>query len=106
MRYAQAVVRTSKASRYLKALCNHFDRKVTATYDDNRGWVQFGFGECRMDADDTQLVFGIRAEDDEHFARVMYVVKDHLERFSGDEGLQVDWVEYPFLDIQPLTNIP
>lgn len=33
-RVATAHVETGKASRYLKALCNHFDRKVTASYDD------------------------------------------------------------------------
>jgi len=90
---AQATVQTPKASRYLKALCNHFNRKVTAEYDDNHGTVQFGFGTCEMDADDQQLVIRVQAEDDENFARVKYVVSDHLERFSGDEGLRVQWEE-------------
>lgn len=90
---AHARVETPKASRYLKALCNHFNRKVTAEYDDNRGTVQFGFGDCEMDADDHVLVIRVQADNDENFARVKYVVSDHLERFSGDEALQVAWVE-------------
>ncbi len=28
-----------RAERYLKALCNHFNRKVTASYKGNRGMV-------------------------------------------------------------------
>jgi iron complex transport system substrate-binding protein len=38
-RVATAQVATPKASRYLKALCNHFDRKAEARYDDNRGFM-------------------------------------------------------------------
>lgn len=90
---AQAVVPTAKASRYLKALCNHFNRKVTAVYDGHHGSVQFGFGTCQMDADDRTLVIHVQAQDEENFARVKHVVADHLERFSGDEGLQVEWTE-------------
>jgi hypothetical protein len=90
---AQAKVETEKAERYLKALCNHFNKRVTAKYGDNHGSVQFGFGNCQMDADANALVIRIQAEDDENFARVKYVVADHLERFSGDDALQIQWME-------------
>lgn len=93
MLHAQATVDTTKASRYLKALCNHFNRKVTAEYDDNHGKVQFGFGDCEMDADGHSLVIRIQADNDENFARVKYVVSDHLERFSGEEALQTEWID-------------
>lgn len=88
---AQAEVTTDKSSRYLKALCNHFNRKVTAEYDDNHGTVQFGFGYCELDATEGKLAIFIQAEDDENFGRVKYVVADHLERFSGEDALQVEW---------------
>jgi len=90
---AHSTVETEKASRYLKALCNHFDRKVTATYDDNHGDVQFGFGSCQMDADAQTLSIHVQADNDENFARVKFVVADHLERFSGDDALKVEWAE-------------
>jgi hypothetical protein len=93
MYISHATVQTHKASRYLKALCNHFNRKVTAVYDDNHGSVQFGFGNCEMDATDTALVIHIQSDTDENFTRVKYVVADHLERFSGDEQLRVEWGE-------------
>jgi len=90
---AKSTVQTEKASRYLKALCNHFDRKVTAEYDDNQGNVDFGFGHCQMIADETSLSVSIQADDEEQFGRVKFVVADHLERFSGDEALKLEWVE-------------
>ena len=90
---AHSNVTTDKAERYLKALCNHFNRKVTAEYNDNRGTVNFGFGECEFDASSSELVIRIQAENEENFARVKFVVADHLERFSGDDALKVQWSE-------------
>ena len=43
----EASVPTVKVSRYLKALCNFFDRKVSATYDEVLGKVEFGFAYCK-----------------------------------------------------------
>jgi len=90
---AHATVETEKASRYLKALCNHFDRKVTAEYNDTQGTVAFGFGDCQMEATDNTLQISIQAETDENFGRVKYVISDHLIRFAPNEDLSVDWVE-------------
>lgn len=90
---AQASVLTPRASRYLKALCNHFDRKVTAEYDDNRGTVNLGFGTCQMVAEADSLVIRVQADDEQNFTRVKYIVSDHLTRFSGEEALHVEWNE-------------
>jgi hypothetical protein len=90
---AQASVTTPKAGRYLKALCNHFNQKVTAEYTDERGIVQFGFGYCEMFAEADVLKIRIQSETEENFERVKYVVSDHLERFSGDEPLTITWEE-------------
>ncbi len=92
MLQAHAQVQTPKASRYLKALCNHFNRKVSAEYNDQHGSVQFGFGVCTMDASADVLTLRVQAEDVDNFARVKWVVADHLIRFSSDEGLEVVWV--------------
>jgi hypothetical protein len=99
MLQASAQVTTEKASRYLKALCNHFDRKVTAEYTDNHGTVDFGFGTCEMYADDNKLSIQIASDTPETFERVKYVVSDHLERFSGDEALQANWTVIDTADI-------
>lgn len=88
---AQAVIETSKASRYLKALCNHFDRKVSAQYTDSQGTVEFGFADCKMKAVDNTLIIDVQAENDDNFNRVKFVVGDHLIRFSSQEIQDVNW---------------
>lgn len=91
-RVATARVVTPKASRYLKALCNHFNRKVDATYDDNSGHVEFPFGVCDLQADDEALLMTVTAESDSMLERLQAVVADHLVRFGNKEELQVQWV--------------
>ena len=91
MHKTQANVPTAKASRYLKALCNHFDRKVNATYDDLLGKVEFGFAYCEMRASEGALVIDIQADDLAGFERAKYVVDDHLTRFAPTESLEIDW---------------
>lgn len=88
---AQATVETEKASRYLKALCNHFDRKVEASYSETQGSVAFGFANCQMNASDGALTINIEAESDENFERVKYVISDHLIRFAPNEELSINW---------------
>ena len=88
---AQAVVETPKASRYMKALCNHFNRKVTAEYNDTEGNVQFGFGDCQMNANDTALTIHVQADNGENFGRVKAVVDSHLVRFVNNETLEIVW---------------
>jgi len=90
-RVATARVATDKASRYLKALCNHFDRKAEATYDDNSGRIRFTFGECEMTAEDGALALRVSADSDGRFRRVRDVVADHLVRFASKEELRVEW---------------
>ncbi|RMG77022.1 MAG: DUF2218 domain-containing protein [Chloroflexi bacterium] len=90
---SQAIVETPKATRYLKALCNHFSRKVTTQVVDGVGHVQFGFANCQMFATDCTLTIHITAQTEDNFERVKFVISDHLERFSGDTHLQVSWVD-------------
>ena len=90
---SQASVETKKASRYLKALCNHFNRKVTAEYDDAQGTVQFGFADCHMNANENTLLINIQAEDDENINRAKFVMSDHLIRFAPNEDLSVVWID-------------
>ncbi len=92
-RTATAEVLTDKSSRYLKALCNHFDRKAEARYDDNSGHVKFPFGECTLHASEKALLLQVVAESETMFARVKHVVADHLIRFGTKEELVVEWVD-------------
>lgn len=88
---ASSTVPTAKASRYLKALVNHFSHKVTATYEGNKGEVDFPFGDCTLTATDDALQIHIVAESGSMLERTKYVVADHLIRFGKNETLTVEW---------------
>ncbi|MBN2471610.1 MAG: DUF2218 domain-containing protein [Anaerolineae bacterium] len=91
---AQTHVTTARAERYLKALCNHFSRKVQAEHTGTQGTVQFGFATCEMAAEPDTLVIHVQAENAENFARVKAVVGSHLEQFSANsETLLIQWVD-------------
>lgn len=92
-RVATARVETPKAARYLKALCNHFNRKADGNYDDNYGRVQFPFGDCEFRAEEDALLIHVVAESETMFIRVKHVVADHVERFAASEELHVNWVD-------------
>ena len=91
---AETTVKTAKGARYLRALCNHFDRKVTAEYTDNNGRVQFGFADCTMAATDTSLIINVQANDHEGIERAKFVVSDHLTRFAPTENLTIAWIDH------------
>jgi hypothetical protein len=98
MKYtSQGQVDTPKAVRYLKALCNHFERKVTASYTDNHGQVQFSIGNCEMDADDQGMRFSAEADTAENLEGVKGVISSHLERFTGEDALKIQWVDQPVM---------
>ncbi|MBC7810227.1 MAG: DUF2218 domain-containing protein, partial [Burkholderiales bacterium] len=57
------------------------------------GTVEFGFGNCEMQAQRDSLFIRVHADDVEAFERVKYVVGDHLERFAKKESIQVTWLD-------------
>ena len=91
VRTASAQVQTDKAMRYLKALCNHFKRKVEASYEGNHGVAYFPFGKCAMEATDEALLIEVFAPSEELLGRVKFVVADHLIRFGEKDELQIEW---------------
>jgi hypothetical protein len=95
---ATAQVATAKAERYLKALCNHFDRKATASYETNdsgvsSGRIDFDFGRCSMAAEDGVLNIHVAAAGDDQLDRMKNVIANHLIRFAAAEELHVRWGE-------------
>lgn len=95
-RVATAAVTTPKAGRYLKALCNHFDRGANANYemDDDgvgHGSVTFNFGECHMRSSVDVLNLRVSANSDIRFNRMKGVIDSHLVRFAQKEELQIEW---------------
>lgn len=89
---AQSTFVTPKASRYLQQLCKHFAHKVTVTYDDQKGQVDFPLGQAELTASLDRLEFFVQADTDEGLAKCQYILEDHITRFAFREGLQrLDW---------------
>jgi len=92
-RIAKAQVTTPNAPRFMKALCNHFDRKAEGSYEGNQGTVKFAFGHCILEATETALLIQVEADSEQRFQRIKHVLGDHVVRFGQKEGLQVSWVD-------------
>jgi hypothetical protein len=84
-------VPTDKAERLMKALCNHFARKIDAKYEGDKGYIKFGDGTCEIAAASDLLTFKVEAENVENIERVKRVVVDHLLRFTPDEEIKINW---------------
>lgn len=75
----------------MKALVNHFGRKVDATYEGNRGSISFGFGRCEIEAQDDALVFVAESASQQKLTQVEGIISSHLKRFMQDEVVTFNW---------------
>ena len=88
-----ATIETDKAERLMKALCNHFARKRTASYEGNKGFIDFGDGKCEIIATSSTLIFQAEADTVDGLDHVKRAVDNHLGRFTPDEDIQINWKE-------------
>ncbi len=89
-----ATIETNKAERLMKALCNHFARKINAHYEGNKGYIEFvGMGKCEITATASSLTLQVDAENEDNLSRLKQVVADHLLRFMPGETIQISWKE-------------
>jgi hypothetical protein len=86
-----ATIETDKAERLMKALCNHFARKITACYEGNKGYIEFPDGKCEITATSSALTFQAEAENADGLTHVMQAVAKHLLRFTPGEDIQFNW---------------
>ena len=84
-------IETNKAERMMKALCNHFARKITAKYEGDKGYIEFGDGKCEITATSSTLTLRVEAENADSLARVVRVVVEHLLRFTPEDNFQISW---------------
>jgi hypothetical protein len=86
-----ATIDTDKAERLMKALCNHFVRKITARYEGNKGYIEFGDGKCVITATSSTLTFQAEADNVDGLNHVKQAVIKHLQRFTPEEDIEFDW---------------
>jgi len=84
---------TDEAQRFMKALCNHFARKRTASYEGDKGFIDFGDGKCEILATSNMLEFKALADHEDGLEHVKQAVSKHLHRFTPGEDIQLDWRE-------------
>lgn len=87
-----ATIQTVKARRYMKALVNHFNKKVSAAYTDDSGYIEFGFGRCDIQASDDTLTFQATSNDADNLNLLQGVISNHLVRFTQNEIPDLTWV--------------
>ncbi len=86
-----ALVSTEKAARYMKALVNHFSRKIVASYEGNHGTISFDFGRCELKAENGNLIVSAESQNADNLKRMEQVIDSHLKRFIQDEDLTLTW---------------
>jgi uncharacterized protein len=90
-----AIIETDKAERLMKALCNHFARKVTARYEGDKGYIEFGDGKCEISATSSTLKFLAESDTTDGLDHVKRAVDKHLRRFTPEEDIQFEWRDAP-----------
>jgi hypothetical protein len=86
-----ATVQTVKARRFMKALVNHFNRKVSAEYTQDSGYIEFDFGRCDIQANDDTLTFQAGSNNAADLNRLQGVISSHLARFTQSEIPDLAW---------------
>jgi uncharacterized protein len=86
-----ATIETDKAERLMKALCNHFARKITARYEGDKGYIEFGDGKCEITATAISMKFQAEADTSDGLDHVKRAVEKHLLRFTPDDTFQFNW---------------
>ncbi|MBN8508603.1 MAG: DUF2218 domain-containing protein [Burkholderiales bacterium] len=84
-------VSTPRATELLPRLCRHFAKKVSSTWNDHRGDVEFPWGRCTVEASDSELSFRCRASDEAALAQVRNVLDLHVGLFSRKDPLRIEW---------------
>ena len=88
---SKATVSTEKGARYMKALINHFSRKIDASYEGEHGQISFGFGRCDIEALSDSLAFVAESASQPELDQLEGVINSHLKRFTQDEIVTLDW---------------
>lgn len=93
MTYASRVtIKTEHARKYMHQMCKHFAHKVSVTYDDAKGHVDFPMGHSDMLVQSDGLQIDVMAEASEEARRtVETIIEKHLVKFAWREEISFEW---------------
>ena len=75
----------------MKALVNHFGKKVEASYEGDSGYVMLPFGRCEIRASNDLLSFSLDGENERAIKQLQFMVDKHLTRFSKESISPLSW---------------
>ena len=87
-----ANVETKHGEAYAKRLCRHFAHKIPATFENQKGTIEFPFGTCEIDVDEARMRIVVNVSDANLIERAESVVADHLVRMANKDEPIVAWV--------------
>ena len=91
----EATVATPHGPAYTRRLCRHFEHKVPASFEGNKGQIEFAFGLCTIENDDEQMHIRIDVPDDNELDRAERVVGEHLLRMANKDDPVIRWQRVP-----------
>ena len=88
---ASAHVSTATPARYITRLCKHFAHRVTVSYDELQGRIEFDLGLGLLRAEGDGLTLAVESQTPEGLERLKEIVGNHFVRVAWQEELQLEW---------------
>lgn len=91
MATSTSTIETANGSRYLQQLCKHWSHKFTVDFDSKQGTIELPTGVCMLDAEPSQLVIKVDAQEEANLGKLEDVVAEHIKRFAHKEEIAFKW---------------
>lgn len=88
---ASTYVATETPARYISRLCKHFAHKVSVSFDEQQGRIEFERGIGLLQADAGGLTLSVQAEDAESIEQLKDVLERHFIRVAWQQELTLHW---------------
>jgi hypothetical protein len=80
---SRANIALTSPQRTLQKLCKHFNHKVNAHWQHASGEVDFGIGECKLQAAAQQLLVTCHAQQLSDLNEIEHTIERHIGPMSG-----------------------
>ncbi|MNF72454.1 hypothetical protein D3C76_1490950 [compost metagenome] len=88
---ASAHVSTATPARYISRLCKHFAHRVSVSFDEQQGRIEFELGLGLLRAEGDGLTLAVESQSPEGLERLKEIVGSHFVRVAWQEELQLEW---------------
>ena len=86
------IIKTEYARKYMQQMCKHFAHKVSVTYDEAKGHVDFPMGHSDMLVHSDHLQIDVTTEESAEARRtVETIIEKHLVKFAWREEISFEW---------------